>query len=60
MGRASGGQVTLIGRHGGNAFHGALYEFLQNNDNKRAGLANAICASTFDVGQRPALPLRRK
>jgi Carboxypeptidase regulatory-like domain len=49
MGRASGGQVTLIGRHGGNAFHGALYEFLQNNDlntntwdNNRAGLAKAI------------------
>jgi hypothetical protein len=49
MGRASGGQVTLIGRHGGNTFHGALYEFLQNNDlnsntwdNNRAGLAKAI------------------
>jgi len=49
MTRASGGQVTLIGRHGGNAFHGALYEFLQNNDlntntwdNNRAGLAKAI------------------
>ncbi len=49
LGRASGGQVTLIGRHGGNTFHGALYEFLQNNDlntntwdNKRAGLAKAI------------------
>ena len=44
MGRASGGQVTLIGRRGGNTFHGALYEFLQNNDlntntwdNNRAG-----------------------
>jgi hypothetical protein len=49
MTRASGGQVTLIGRHGSNAFHGALYEFLQNNDlntntwdNNRAGLAKAI------------------
>ena len=49
MGRASGGQVTLIGRRGGNTFHGALYEFLQNNDlntntwdNNRAGLAKAI------------------
>ena len=49
MTRASGGQVTLIGRHGSNVFHGALYEFLQNNDlntntwdNKRAGLAKAI------------------
>jgi len=30
--RASGGQMSLIGRHGGNAFHGALYEFFQNND----------------------------
>lgn len=49
MGRASGGQVTLIGRRGGNTFHGALYEFLQNNDlntntwdNNRAGLPKAI------------------
>ena len=49
MTRASGGQVTLIGRHGSNAFHGAIYEFLQNNDlntntwdNNRAGLAKAI------------------
>jgi hypothetical protein len=49
MMRASGGQVTLIGRHGSNVFHGALYEFLQNNDlntntwdNNRAGLAKAI------------------
>ncbi|HZS56495.1 MAG TPA: carboxypeptidase-like regulatory domain-containing protein [Bryobacteraceae bacterium] len=28
--RASGGQVTLIGRRGGNELHGALYEYLQN------------------------------
>jgi len=49
MTRASGGQVTLIGRHGANAFHGAIYEFLQNNDlntntwdNNRAGLPKAI------------------
>src|SRR3984957_4372164 len=49
MMRASGGQVTLIGRHGSNTFHGALYEFLQNNDlnsntwdNNRARLAKAI------------------
>lgn len=47
--RASGGQVTLIGRRGSNAFHGALYEYFQNNDlnantwdNNRAGLAKAI------------------
>jgi hypothetical protein len=47
--RGSGGQVSLIGRRGGNAFHGALYEYLQNNDlnsntwdNNRAGLAKAL------------------
>jgi len=47
--RASGGQVTLIGRRGSNNYHGALYEYLQNNDlnantwdNNRAGLAKAI------------------
>jgi len=47
--RASGGQITLIGRRGSNNFHGALYEYLQNNDlnantwdNNRAGLAKAI------------------
>ncbi len=32
LAKASGGQVTLIGRHGGNQFHGALYEYLQNSD----------------------------
>jgi hypothetical protein len=49
MMRGSGGQVTLIGRHGSNTLHGALYEYLQNNDlnsntwdNNRAGLAKAI------------------
>src|SRR5579885_1385683 len=47
--RGSGGQVSLIGRHGSNDFHGALYEYLQNNDlnantwdNNRAHLAKAI------------------
>jgi hypothetical protein len=47
--RASGGQITLIGRRGSNDFHGALYEYLQNNDlnantwdNNHAGLAKAI------------------
>jgi hypothetical protein len=47
--RGSGAQITLIGRHGSNDFHGALYEFLQNNDlnsntwdNNHAGLAKAI------------------
>jgi hypothetical protein len=49
MNRGSGGQVTLIGRHGSNVIHGALYEYLQNNDlnsntwdNNRIGLAKAI------------------
>ena len=47
--RASGGQITLIGRRGSNDFHGALYEYLQNNDlnantwdNNHTGLAKAI------------------
>jgi hypothetical protein len=47
--RGSGGQVTLVGRRGTNNFHGALYEYLQNNDlnantwdNNRAGKAIAI------------------
>jgi hypothetical protein len=47
--RGSGGQVTLVGRHGTNQLHGALYEYLQNNDlnantwdNNHAGLAKAI------------------
>jgi hypothetical protein len=46
--RASGAQVTLVGRTGGNEFHGALYEYLQNSqlnsntwDNNRAGQAKA-------------------
>ncbi len=32
LAKASGGQVTLIGRHGTNTFHGALYEYFQNSD----------------------------
>lgn len=47
--RGSGMQVSLIGRRGGNTFHGALYEYLQNNDlnantwdNNRAHIAKAI------------------
>ena len=47
--RGSGGQISLIGRHGTNDWHGALYEYLQNNDlnantwdNNRAHLAKAI------------------
>lgn len=46
--RASGGQITLMGRHGGNNLHGALYEYLQNSklnsntwDNNRAGQLKA-------------------
>jgi hypothetical protein len=49
MNRGSGGQVTLIGRRGSNVVHGALYEYLQNNDlnsntwdNNRAHLPKAI------------------
>src|ERR1051326_2661032 len=47
--RASGASITLIGRHGTNAFHGALYEYLQNYhlnsntwDNNHLGLPKAI------------------
>ncbi|HLK62454.1 MAG TPA: carboxypeptidase-like regulatory domain-containing protein [Bryobacteraceae bacterium] len=46
--RASGAQVTLIGRTGGNTFHEALYEYLQNSslnsntwDNDRLGQLKA-------------------
>lgn len=46
--RASGAQISLIGRRGSNRFHGALYEYFQNNDlnantwdNNRARLAKA-------------------
>jgi hypothetical protein len=46
--RASGAQVTLVGRRGSNQFHGALYEYLQNSllnsntwDNNRAGQLKA-------------------
>lgn len=44
--RGSGGQMTLVGRHGTNTIHGSLYEYLQNSalnsntwDNNHAGLA---------------------
>ena len=46
--RASGGQIALIGRRGTNEFHGALYEYLQNEvlnsntwDNNRVGQKKA-------------------
>ncbi len=49
MMRGSGGQVALIGRRGSNDLHGALYEYLQNNDlnsntwdNNRLGLPTSI------------------
>jgi hypothetical protein len=31
FGRGSGGQVNIITKSGGNAFHGSLYEYLRNN-----------------------------
>src|SRR5579872_1628118 len=30
--RASGSNIALIGRHGSNVIHGAIYEYLQNSD----------------------------
>jgi len=46
--RGSGGQITLVGRHGTNQYHGALYEYLQNSalnsntwDNNHAGIVKA-------------------
>ncbi|MBZ5602090.1 MAG: carboxypeptidase-like regulatory domain-containing protein [Acidobacteriia bacterium] len=49
LSRGSGGQITLIGRRGGNEYHWALYEYLQNNDlnsntwdNNRAGQPKAV------------------
>jgi hypothetical protein len=46
--RASGAQVSLIGRRGSNRFDGALYEYLQNSnlntntwDNNRSGVKKA-------------------
>jgi carboxypeptidase family protein len=32
FGRGSGGQVSLVGRHGSNAFHGGVYWYHQNDD----------------------------
>jgi hypothetical protein len=31
FGRASGGQVNVVTKSGGNAFHGSVFEFLRNN-----------------------------
>jgi Carboxypeptidase regulatory-like domain len=65
MTRASGGQVTLVGRRGSNDFHGALYEYLQNNDlnsntwdNNHAGLAKAIIHDNR-FGGRLGGPIRK-
>ena len=59
--RASGAQVTLVGRTGGNEFHGALYEYLQNSvlnsntwDNNRGRPAQGA-----DSRQPLRRPLRR-
>ncbi|HLJ49476.1 MAG TPA: carboxypeptidase-like regulatory domain-containing protein [Bryobacteraceae bacterium] len=47
--RASGSNIALIGRHGSNVLHGALYEYLQNSnlnsntwDNNLIGLPKAV------------------
>ena len=32
LGRAGGGQISVITKSGGNQFHGDLYEFVRNND----------------------------
>jgi hypothetical protein len=46
--RGSGGQITLVGRHGTNTLHGSLYEYFQNSklnsntwDNNFAHIAKA-------------------
>jgi hypothetical protein len=46
--RGSGGQITLVGRHGTNTLHGSIYEYLQNSklnsntwDNNFTGIAKA-------------------
>jgi hypothetical protein len=48
FGRSAGAQVALVGRHGSNAFHGAAWEFLQNDNlnanswtDNRAGVPRA-------------------
>jgi hypothetical protein len=63
--RASGAQVTLVGRTGGNELHWALYEYLQNSslnsntwDNNRAGQLKApIRDNRF--GGRVGGPIRK-
>ncbi len=65
LSRGSGAQITLIGRRGSNDFHGALYEFLQNNDlnantwdNNRAHLPKAIIHDNR-FGGRLGGPIKR-
>ncbi len=64
--RASGGQITLIGRHGSNTFHGAMYEYLQNSDlnantwdNNHAGIAKAAIRDNR-FGARLGGPIRKE
>ena len=66
MNRGSGGQVTLIGRHGTSTFNGALYEYFQNNDlnsntwdNNRSGIARAVIRDNR-YGARLGGPLFKK
>jgi hypothetical protein len=63
--RASGGQMTLVGRHGTNALHGALYEYLQNSklnsntwDNNHSGLPKAAIRDNR-FGGRLGGPIRK-
>jgi hypothetical protein len=63
--RASGGQMTLVGRHGTNSLHGALYEYLQNSklnsntwDNNHSGIAKAAIRDNR-FGVRIGAPIRK-
>ncbi len=50
FGRASGGQVNVVTKSGGNAFHGSAFEFLRNN---------ALDARPFNL-PTPTLPEYRR
>lgn len=63
--RASGGQMTLVGRHGSNNIHGAVYEYLQNSalntntwDNNRAKIPIASIRDNR-FGARLGGPLKK-
>ena len=63
--RGSGGQITLVGRHGTNQYNGALYEYLQNSalnsntwDNNHAGIAKAAIRDNR-FGARIGGPIRK-